>query len=111
MRLRRSRWMVVALVVAAAAAATGSARSDDPEIGIGTAHPILLEAYDRGGRWAVVCQAREDTDKDGAIRVVSGHHGAPSDELVRPYLVEGSGPGHRRVRRLGSLRPLDRFSR
>ena len=41
----------------------------------GTAHPMLLRAYDRNERWMALCQARKDTDGDGKIEVHSGHHG------------------------------------
>ena len=60
---------------------------------IGTVNPILEHAVDRDRRWGVVCQAREDTDGNGKIEVVTLHHGEPGGDELRPYLVLGSGEG------------------
>lgn len=65
-----------------------------PQAGtIGTAHPIVVDAVDPGGRWVVLCQAREDTDGDGAIDVTTGYHGEAYGDALRPYLVWGEGEG------------------
>lgn len=60
---------------------------------IGTAHPFTFVAADPDARWVVTCQAREDTDGDGAIRVGIGHHGDTFGDAMRPYLVLGAGAG------------------
>ena len=60
----------------------------------GTAHPINVEAAARDGRWVAVCQARRDTDGDGAIDVMFGHHGEALGDAMTPYLIVGGGPGH-----------------
>jgi hypothetical protein len=61
----------------------------------GTAHPILVEAAAPDGRWLSVCQARRDTDGDGAVDVLFGHHGEALGDKMVPYLIVGGGAGHR----------------
>jgi hypothetical protein len=41
-----------------------------------------------------VCQARADTDGDGQIEVLWGHHGEPLGDRLRPYLIVEGGLGH-----------------
>jgi hypothetical protein len=41
----------------------------------------------------VIAQAREDTDGDGTIRVGRGPHAEFTGDVMRPYLVRGSGAG------------------
>jgi outer membrane protein assembly factor BamB len=61
----------------------------------GTVHPIHAEAAAPDGRWVAACQARNDTDGDGAIDVMFGHHGEALGDEMKPYLIVGGGPGHR----------------
>ncbi|HEY0993396.1 MAG TPA: hypothetical protein VGD80_40365, partial [Kofleriaceae bacterium] len=60
---------------------------------IGTAHPILVEEIARDGSWLVVCQARQDTDRNGKISVGYGMHGDTFGDRLDPFLVFGSGTG------------------
>lgn len=60
---------------------------------IGTAHPILFQGMAPDGHWALVCQAREDTDEDGRLEVGVGRHGDLLGDEVSPYLIVESGPG------------------
>jgi hypothetical protein len=60
---------------------------------IGTTHPLLLEAVAADGHWSLICQAREDTNKDGSVSVDVGRHGDLLGDQVVPYLVVESGPG------------------
>ncbi len=60
---------------------------------IGTAHPLVVEAIARTGAWAVICQARTDTNGDGKIAIHVGHHGDTWGDTLVPYLAPGSGPG------------------
>src|SRR5262245_45098586 len=60
---------------------------------IGTAHPYTIEAVTP--RFIILCQAREDTNHNGAISVrVEMHGDTGGDELV-PYLILSDGPGER----------------
>lgn len=59
---------------------------------IGSAHPFTFGAADPSARWVVLCQAREDSDGDGAIAAWTTRFGAEGDAL-RPYLIFGSGEG------------------
>ncbi len=60
---------------------------------LGTAHPTVIAMADPQGRWAVLCQAREDTNGDGRIGIDVGYHGGLRGDQMRPYLVVGGGPG------------------
>jgi hypothetical protein len=60
---------------------------------VGTAHPLVLEAAARDGAWIAICQARADTDGDGAIAVHAGMHGDTWGDRLVPYLVRGVGEG------------------
>ncbi|HEY7371901.1 MAG TPA: hypothetical protein VIF57_06955 [Polyangia bacterium] len=64
-----------------------------PDGSIGTPHPFIFQSVAADGGWTVLCQAREDTDRDGVITAHLGHHGDVFGDLMRPYLVVGSGPG------------------
>jgi hypothetical protein len=57
-----------------------------------TPHPLLLAKIDDHRRWAVVCQARDDTNGDGTIRVLSGHHGDLLGDAMMPYLIVAGRP-------------------
>ena len=59
---------------------------------LGTAHPVRVLAADPNARWAVLCEARADTDHDGAIAVGPGFNGRYGDQM-EAFLVLGNGPG------------------
>jgi hypothetical protein len=60
---------------------------------IGTWHPLVFQAADPNGRWVTICQARADTDHDGSVVAMTGHHGAVFGDMLVPYFVRGAGPG------------------
>jgi hypothetical protein len=51
----------------------------------GTGHQLVVEAADQARRWAVVCQAREDTNGDGEVTVLVGNHGDMLGDDMEPY--------------------------
>jgi hypothetical protein len=51
----------------------------------GTAHQLVVEAADQARRWAVVCQAREDTNGDSEVTVLVGNHGDMLGDDMVPY--------------------------
>lgn len=59
---------------------------------IGTAHRMIVPDADPAGRWALVCQAREDTDGNGWISFGLGAHGINEGDTAS-HLVRGSGEG------------------
>ena len=69
-----------------------STASAAPATGIGTAHPVRLLDASPDGRWAAICEARVDTNKDGAIAVGPGFNGIYGDQMAA-FLVTGAGPG------------------
>ncbi len=79
-----SRLAVTAVLAASAVAAAAP--------GIGTAHPVRLLAASPDARWAVICEARADTDHDGTISVSPGFNGLYGDQM-EAFLVEGDGAG------------------
>ncbi len=60
---------------------------------LGTKGAIIVEGVAADGSWALVCQAREDTNGDGRIEVNLGYHGDTYGDTMRPYLIRGDGPG------------------
>jgi hypothetical protein len=60
---------------------------------IGTRAPVVIEAVSPDGDWMAICQARADTDGDGKIKVMVGHHGDMQGDAMQAYLVRGAGPG------------------
>lgn len=62
---------------------------------IGSDAPAVPSAGDPARRWAVVCEAREDSDGDGRVAVAVLHHGDLAGDAVYPYLVLGGGAGTR----------------
>lgn len=62
---------------------------------IGTAHPAVVPDVDPAGRWALVCQARQDTDGNGWVSFSIGSHGVIEGDEASLYLVRGSGHGER----------------
>ena len=69
---------------------------------IGTAAPSTFIASSPDGRWVAYCQAREDTNSDGDIRVNVGAFGALAGDQLQAYLTVGSGPGATMDRYVGS---------
>ncbi len=67
--------------------------SPAPDGSVGTAHPLLFQTAAPDASWVGICQARHDTNHDGRISVVLGHHGEPLGDEMQPYLIEGSGTG------------------
>jgi hypothetical protein len=59
---------------------------------IGTAHPLFFKDIAKNGAWYFICQARRNTNGDGAIDIHHGHHYYAGDE-AQAYLVRESGPG------------------
>jgi hypothetical protein len=78
------------------------------ELVIGTAHPVLLRAASLTGSWVVLCQAREDSDRDGKIKVTVEEHGELSGDRLQTYWVRGGGPGER-IDRFLAQSPDGRF--
>lgn len=60
---------------------------------VGTAHPLYVQHASASGTYAAICQARQDTDGDGQIRVRTGHHGDLRGDRAELFLVVGSGAG------------------
>jgi hypothetical protein len=61
---------------------------------MGTEHPVVVQQASLAGGWAVICQARRDTDGDDRISVLKGFlHGTLSGDEMLPYLALGPGPG------------------
>ncbi|MDJ0975155.1 MAG: hypothetical protein QNJ98_11890 [Planctomycetota bacterium] len=66
----------------------------EPDAQFGTAHATIVDFVDPEGRWMVLCQARTDTNGDGKVEsFFDRHHGTAMGDEVRPYLVQGGGPG------------------
>lgn len=78
------------------------------ELVIGSAHPVLLRAASPSGSWLALCQAREDTDHDGKIKVSVEEHGELSGDRLQTFLVHGGGLGEAIDRFLGQS-PDGRF--
>lgn len=53
----------------------------------------MIVDVDPRERWAVLCQARADTDHSGAVEIFRGMHGMMFGDALVPYLVEGGGEG------------------
>ncbi len=60
---------------------------------LGTNSPGVEYRVDGQRRWAAICEARTDDDRNGRIEVTLGHHGDTYGDELRPYLVLGDGPG------------------
>ncbi len=67
----------------------------EPASLLGTPHPVTVEAIAPDGRWAMVCQARRDTDGSGSVSVGVDAHGRTTGDTLETYFVEGSGEGDR----------------
>lgn len=60
---------------------------------LGTRGPVLVEVASPNGRWASLCQAREDTDRSGRVEVRYGPRGELLGDALESYFVLGAGPG------------------
>jgi hypothetical protein len=92
---------------------------------IGKGAPTFVETAGRDGGWVVFCQAREDTDKNGAIEVSVNQNGMLAGDRMQRFLAIGSGDGEAIdelaawdpsgkwivVRRSGSLTLVDTWTR
>lgn len=63
-----------------------------PLAGIGSSAPVRLLAASPDRTWAVLCEARKDTNKDGRIAVNPGFNGLYGDQMAA-FLVQGQGKG------------------
>ena len=73
-------------------AACGGSRAPSPEpeaAAFGTAHVGWVEFYDPAGTWMLLCQAREDTDRDGRIDAWRGVAWPEGDRLREWLVIEG----------------------
>ncbi len=59
---------------------------------VGTAHPIFVQSVAPDGHWVAFCQAREDTDGDGEVRVHTGMHGELFGDAVSLYFATAEEP-------------------
>src|SRR5689334_22606331 len=57
----------------------------------GTAAPYTLVAVPPSGTWAVMCQARIDTNGDGKIEAYYELHGELAGDDMTAFLVDGDG--------------------
>jgi hypothetical protein len=69
---------------------------------LGTPHPTVLLGAARDGSWLAICQAREDTNHDGHIKVEFGMHGDSLGDRLVPYLLLRPGSGREITRFLRS---------
>jgi len=60
---------------------------------VGTADFLEVQTASPEADWAVICQAREDTDGDGEVSMHSDHWGALYGDRPTPYFIHGAGPG------------------
>ncbi len=81
------------LAVVSASLGVRSAGAEPKAKAWGTQHPCVLDAADPAGAWIVLCQARKDTDGDGEISVLMGHHGDMLGDAMVPYVIRGGGAG------------------
>lgn len=75
---------------------------------IGSAQPVLLRAASPTGSWVALCQAREDSDHDGKIKVSVEEHGELSGDRLQTYWIRGAGLGEP-IERLLAHSPDGRF--
>ncbi|MFO0566170.1 MAG: hypothetical protein U0263_10945 [Polyangiaceae bacterium] len=66
-----------------------------PAGNVGTDGPLTLETVAPDGGWVVFCQAQEDTDGDGGVRVRVGAGGALEGDSMARYFALGEGSGQR----------------
>jgi hypothetical protein len=74
----------------------------------GTADPLSFVAAAPDRHWIAVCQARRDTNADGAIRVDVAPDGAVSGDELAGYLLDAPGPGTQ-MDAFGGADPSGRF--
>jgi hypothetical protein len=75
---------------------------------IGSPHPLVLEAASATKSWAVVCQARKDSDADGRVQVTVRAQGELAGDTLASYLVLGGGEGER-IDELAAYDPMGRW--
>src|SRR4051812_25062577 len=97
--MTHSRAMRTALVAVLAGGCFSSATPATPtlpatrDLGApwGTPTPYHLIRVDPAGTWAVVCQARADTDHDGTILTYWEMHGDTGGDEMSAYVVDSTG--------------------
>jgi hypothetical protein len=67
---------------------------------LGTAHPLFVQAAAPDGSWVAACQARSDTDGNGEVAVMTGHHGELFGDDVALYLLTEDRPEGEPLERL-----------
>ncbi len=60
---------------------------------LGTADFLEVQTASPEADWAVICQARADTNGDGEVSMHSDHWGALYGDRPIPYFIQGAGPG------------------
>jgi len=80
--------MLRSVLVLTALSTVAAARSPT----VGTIHPVRILGASPDARWAVICEARADTNGDGVIHVAPGFNGLYGDQM-EAFLVQGGGPG------------------
>jgi hypothetical protein len=94
-RTTRMRWTLAVLGMLATQAVADDATRDAPPAkdgSVGTAAPLGGFIGSDDGRWAILCQARVDTDGNGRLETTYDIHHTGGDTL-EPYLVLGTGAG------------------
>jgi hypothetical protein len=89
------RWTLILLGMLVTQALADDAARDAPPAkdgSVGTAAPLGGYLVSDDGRWAILCQARVDTDHDGKLETTYDIHHTGGDTL-EAYLVLGSGAG------------------
>jgi hypothetical protein len=69
----------------------GADRSEQRSIG--TKSPGVDYGIGAQRRWVAICEARQDDDGNGQLNTYMLRHGDTRGDLLRPYLVLGSGAG------------------
>ena len=96
-------WLAAQLVVAAgvtAVADSDAISTADAVVGLGTNHPLVIQAIAPDGSRVAACQARRDTNADGEIAVYQGHRGELSGDAMEFFLLH---PGNPEGERFDSL--------
>jgi hypothetical protein len=94
--------------VLAATAPPSPARLVPTEETLGTAHPIVVQLTADDGSWVAACEARQDTDGDGQIRIEVGHHGELFGDAAALYLFSAAHPEGEVVDRFVTAAPHGR---
>ncbi|MFK8030022.1 MAG: hypothetical protein AB8G18_07255 [Gammaproteobacteria bacterium] len=56
----------------------------------GTAHPMFVQVISPDGHWLTACQTRKDTNDDGKIEILTGHHGEMRGDQPELFLFTQS---------------------